>query len=152
MATTSAASSAVPGASTAGPTFVFGQGASGGAASFASLSAQSATADAFKVCDVVFLSFACPCPHGYRLVVLVVKASALGVEDLELDSRLCHGDFSRSSLTSSLKIGTPVASLPGSWRYRVSWDCLAWCQYTVTGRGRKFDLQLYLSVAGRTII
>ena len=30
------------------------------------------------------------------------------------------GDFSRSSHTSDLKIGTPVATLPGALRYRVS--------------------------------
>ena len=30
------------------------------------------------------------------------------------------GIFSGSSYTSDLKIGTPVATLPGAWRYRVS--------------------------------
>ena len=29
-------------------------------------------------------------------------------------------DFSGSSHTSDLTIGTPVATLPGAWRYRVS--------------------------------
>ena len=29
-------------------------------------------------------------------------------------------DFSGSSHTSDFKIGTPVATLPGAWRYRVS--------------------------------
>ena len=32
----------------------------------------------------------------------------------------CAGIFSGSSHTSDLNIGTPVATLPGSWRYRVS--------------------------------
>ena len=32
----------------------------------------------------------------------------------------CDGIFSGSSHTSDLKIGTPVAALPGAWRYRVS--------------------------------
>ena len=32
----------------------------------------------------------------------------------------CAGIFSGSSHTSDLKIGTPVATLPGTWRYRVS--------------------------------
>ena len=32
----------------------------------------------------------------------------------------CDGIFSGSSHTSDLKIGTPVATLPGAWRYRVS--------------------------------
>ena len=32
----------------------------------------------------------------------------------------CAGIFSESSHTSDSKIGTPVAPLPGAWRYRVS--------------------------------
>ena len=33
---------------------------------------------------------------------------------------LATGFFSGSSHTSDLKIGTPLATLPGAWRYRVS--------------------------------
>ena len=58
----------------------------------------------------------------YRLAGLVVKASASGgsgAEDPEFESRL-QRDFSGSSHTSDLKIGTPVATLPGAWRYRVN--------------------------------
>ena len=36
------------------------------------------------------------------------------------DSCLRCGDFSASSHTSDVKIGTPVATLPGAWRYWVS--------------------------------
>ena len=32
----------------------------------------------------------------------------------------CIGIFSGSSHTSDFKIGTPVATLPGAWHYRVS--------------------------------
>ena len=32
----------------------------------------------------------------------------------------CDGIFSGSSHTGDLNIGTPVANLPGAWRYRVS--------------------------------
>ena len=32
----------------------------------------------------------------------------------------CSGIFSGSRHTSDLNIGTPVAALPGAWRYRVS--------------------------------
>ena len=32
----------------------------------------------------------------------------------------CAGNFSGSSHTSDFKIGTPVATLPGAWRCRVS--------------------------------
>ena len=35
-------------------------------------------------------------------------------------SPACDGLFSGSSHTSDSKIGTPVASLPGAWRYKVS--------------------------------
>ena len=45
--------------------------------------------------------------------------SASGVEDPGFEYRL-RRDFSGSSHNSDLKIGTPVATLPGPWRYRVS--------------------------------
>ena len=44
------------------------------------------------------------------LAGLVVKASASGAEDAGFESRL-RRDFSGSSNTSDLKIGTPVATL-----------------------------------------
>ena len=53
-----------------------------------------------------------------RLVGLVVKASASRAEDLGFESRL-RRDFPGLSHTSDLEIGTPVATLPGAWRYRV---------------------------------
>ena len=49
----------------------------------------------------------------------MVRASALVVEDLGFKSRL-RQDFSGLSHTSDLKIGNPVATLPGVWHYRVS--------------------------------
>ena len=52
-------------------------------------------------------------------VGLVVKASASGTEDPGFDSCL-RRDFSGSRYTSDFKIGTPVATLPGGWYYRVS--------------------------------
>ena len=48
-----------------------------------------------------------------RLGGLVVKASASGAEDPGFESRLCR-DFSGSSHTSDLNIGTPVTTLPGA--------------------------------------
>ena len=50
---------------------------------------------------------------------LNLKVSASRAEDLGFESRLCW-DFSGSSHTSDFKIGIPVATLPGAWRYRVS--------------------------------
>ena len=56
---------------------------------------------------------------GNRLIGLVVKAFASRAADLAFDSRL-RGFFSGMSHTSDLKIGTPVATLLGVWRYKVS--------------------------------
>ena len=58
-------------------------------------------------------------PESDRLVGLVVKASASRAEDPGFESRL-RRDFSGSGHTSDLKIGTPVATLPSAWRFRVS--------------------------------
>ena len=54
-----------------------------------------------------------------HLVGLVVKTSPSGAEVQGFESRL-RRDFSGSSHTSDLKTGTPVATLPGAWRCRVS--------------------------------
>ena len=49
------------------------------------------------------------------IVGLVVKASTSRA-DPEFKTRLCQ----ELSHTSALKIGTPMVTLPGAWRYRVS--------------------------------
>ena len=49
----------------------------------------------------------------------MVKASASGVADPGFESCL-RWDFCRSSRTSDLKIGTPVATQPGTWHCKVS--------------------------------
>ena len=54
-----------------------------------------------------------------HLVGLVVKASAPRAEDPGFES-LLRRYFSGWSHTSDSKTGTPVATLPGAWRYRVS--------------------------------
>ena len=54
------------------------------------------------------------------LVGLVAKASTSRAADPRFDSRLRRREFSGSSHTSDFKIGTPVATLPGAWRYKVS--------------------------------
>ena len=53
------------------------------------------------------LSFDC-------LIGIVVKVFTSGTEDPGLYFRLRHGHFSGSRHTSDLKIGTPVATLPGA--------------------------------------
>ena len=58
-------------------------------------------------------------PMQLHLIGLVVKASTLGAEDPRFKSRL-RQDFSKLCHASDFKIGTPVATLSGAWRYRVS--------------------------------
>ena len=68
-------------------------------------------------------------------------------------SCFCRGSFSRFSHTKDLNFGTPAATLPGAWRYRVS---------AGTGRPSVSILRLgeieslifnfYLSVAARTTV
>ena len=54
-----------------------------------------------------------------RLVGLVVRCPPRE-RKIPGSNPACAGIFSGSSHTSDLKIGTPVATLPGAWRYRVS--------------------------------
>ena len=54
-----------------------------------------------------------------RLFGLVVKVSLSRAVDAGFKSCL-RRDYSGSSHTSDLKVGTPVATLPGAWRYSVS--------------------------------
>ena len=62
----------------------------------------------------------CPAPRaGYCLVGLVVRRPPRE-RKIPGSNPACAGIFSGSSHTSDLKIGTPVATLPGAWRYRVS--------------------------------
>ena len=62
--------------------------------------------------------------HSIELFLFVhclgVNVLASRAEDSWLDSGLRHVDFSELSHTSDLKIGTPVATLPGAWRSRAS--------------------------------
>ena len=50
----------------------------------------------------------------------MVKASASRAQDPGFESRLRSGDFPGSSHTVDLKIGTPVATLPRAWCYKIS--------------------------------
>ena len=87
-----------------------------------------------------------------RLVGLVVKASASGAEDPGFESRL-RRDFSGSSHTSDLKIGTPVATQPGSWYYRVSaWTGRPGVSILWLGEVESLICNFCLSVAARKIV
>ena len=89
-----------------------------------------------------------------RLVGLVVKASASRAQDPGSESRL-RQDFSGpgSSHTSDLKIGTPVATLPGAWRYRASAGT-GWPGVSILwlGEMESWICNFYLSVAARKFV
>ena len=55
----------------------------------------------------------------HRLVGLVVRRPPRE-RKVPGSNPACAGFFSGSSHTSDFKIGTPVATLPGAWRYMVS--------------------------------
>ena len=90
-------------------------------------------------------------PSTDRLVRLVVKASTSRAEDPGFESRL-RLDFSASSPTRDLKIGTPVATPPGAWRYRVNAGT-GWPGVSILWLGEVESLicNFYLSVAARQI-
>ena len=94
-----------------------------------------------------------PTPHpAHRPDGLVVKAPASRTANPEFDSVFLRGDFSGSRPASELKIGTPVATLPGEWRYRVSAGT-GWPGVNILRLGEIESLicSLYLSVAARAV-
>ena len=92
------------------------------------------------------------CRASFRHTGLVIKASTSGVEDLGFES-LLRRDFSASSHTNDLKIGTPVATLPGAWYYRVNAGTgrpgvsILWL-----GEVESLICNFYLSVAAHKIV
>ena len=90
-------------------------------------------------------------PLEYCLIDPVVKAFASRVEHPRFESRLCQ-DFSGSSHTSDLKTGTQVATLPGTWCYRVSagtgWPSVCILQL---GEMERLICNFYLSVAAHML-
>ena len=75
------------------------------------------------------------------------------MEDPGCDSRWRHGDFSGSGYTSDLNIGSPVATLPGAWCYRVSTGTgqpgvsILWL-----GEVENLICSFYLNVAAHTVV
>ena len=87
-----------------------------------------------------------------RLVGQVVTASASRAEDPGFESRL-RRDFSGSSHTGDLKIGTPVVTLPGAWRYRVSAGTgRPGVSILCLGEMESLICSFYLRVAARKIV
>ena len=87
-----------------------------------------------------------------RLVGLVVRRPPRE-RKIPGSNPACAGIFSGSSHTSDLKIGTPVATLPGAWRYRVSTGTgrpsvsILWL-----GEEERLICNFYLSVAAHKIV
>ena len=103
-------------------------------------------------CCCFFFEYSVFLPSNHRLAGLVVKASASRAEDPGFESRL-RRDFSGSSHTGDLKIGTPVATLLGAWHHRVSAGTgrpgvsILWL-----GEVESLICSFYLSVASRKIV
>ena len=93
-----------------------------------------------------------PAFRADRLAGLLVKAFASGTKDLGFEFRL-QRDFSGSSRTSDLKIGTPLATLPGAWHYGVSAGT-GWPGVSILWLGEVESLicNFCLSVAARQIV
>ena len=107
-----------------------------------------------SVCISFFLSLSLSPPLSLSLSIFLSFSPSLFLSFfLSLSLSPSAGIFSGSSHTSDLNIGTPVATLPGAWRYRVS---------TGTGRPGVSILWLgemeslicsfYLSVAARKLV
>ena len=88
-------------------------------------------------------------PAAYRLLCLVVKESVSRTADPGFDF---VGIFPGRH-TGDLKIGTPVATLPGAWRFRVSvgtgWPgvCIPWLD-----EAESVICNFYLSLSAPTIV
>ena len=83
---------------------------------------------------------------------LVVKESASRAEDPEFESRL-RRDFFWVESYQWLNIGTPVATVPGAWYYRVSAGT-GWPGVSIQWLGEMDSLvwNFYLSLAARKIV
>ena len=89
---------------------------------------------------------------GDRLVGLVVKRLPRE-RKIPGSNPACAGIFSGSSHTSDFKIGTPVATLPGSWRYRVSAGTgRPGVSILCLGEVERWICNFYLSVGARKIV
>ena len=90
--------------------------------------------------------------HLDRLVGLVVRRSPWKRKILG-SNPACARIFSGWSHTNDLKIGTPVATLPGAWHYRVSAGS-GWPGVSILWWGEVENLicHFYLSVTARKIV
>ena len=103
--------------------------------------------------DLLCLVFVC-CflTKADRLVCLVVRRPPRE-RRIPGSNPACAGIFGGSSHTSDIKIGTPVATLPGAWRYRVGTGT-GWPGVSILGLGEveRLICNFYLSVVARKIV
>ena len=91
-------------------------------------------------------------PMDHRLIGQVARRSPREWK-VPSSNPACIGIFLGSSHTSNLKIGSPVATLPGAWCYRVSTGTgqpsvsILWL-----GEVERLICNIYLSVAARKIV
>ena len=104
------------------------------------------------VCMLPFLTYEYNSFFTDRLVGLVVRRPPREWK-VPGSNPTCTGIFSGSSHTSDSKIGTPVATLPGAWHYRVSTGTgqpgvsILWL-----GEVEHLICNFYLSVAARKTV
>ena len=99
-----------------------------------------------------YCMFVCLFKHLHCLTGLVVRRPPQEWKVPRLIPA-CNGAFSGSSHTSDLKIGTPVATLPGAWRYRVSaWTGRPGVSIRWLGEMESLICNFYLSVAAHTTV
>ena len=87
--------------------------------------------------------------EGWTVKTVVTwRSSASMIPDPRLRFRLCLGSFSRSSHTSGLKIGDPVATLPGARSHRASAGT-GWpgASMLLSGWDKKCDQQLLFHIS-----
>ena len=92
-------------------------------------------------------------PAGSNRLVGLVERHPLRERKIPGSNPACAGIFSGSSHTSDSKIGTPVAPLPGAWRYRVSTGTgRPGVSILLLGEVESLICNFYLSVAARKIV
>ena len=113
------------------------------------LGSESLTSEMFTLLHLFRNDLPIPLCPLHRLVGLVVPQE----HKIPGSNPVCAGNFSGSSHTSDLKIGTPVATLPGAWRYSISAGTgrpgvsILWL-----GEMDSWICNFYLSVAARKIV
>ena len=102
---------------------------------------------------VTNLAFKCDYYQYHYYIPLTTLFFLVNKRKVPGSNPACDGIFSGSSHTSDLNIGTPVATLPGAWRYRVSAGTgLPGVSILWLGEMESLICNFYLSVAARKLV